>query len=98
MNHCKTCKHWAPEGSDFGDMRGAGECNNTPAMHLVTDYHPDPLDETNQYKALRPEHAAVLAMVEDGSAYYARLVTMPDFGCVQHETITTTTAPPDPQP
>jgi len=37
------------------------------------------------YKVLKAEHAAVLAVVDDGSAFRARLVTMPDFGCVQLE-------------
>jgi len=89
MDRCKTCKHWTPEDpSKFGALLGAGECQKAPQMWNVTDRVRSG-DEWNdgwsEHKVLKPEHAAVLAVVEDGSAYSARLVTMADFGCVQHE-------------
>ena len=83
MDRCKTCKHWTPEGDDNGALRGAGECLKAPQMWDVTESREDERDPWNDYKVLKLEHAAVLAIVEDGSAYKARLVTMPNFGCVQ---------------
>ena len=83
MERCKKCKHWAPEGDEYGSLRGAGECRKAPQMWDVTDRLEDESEPWDEYKVLKPEHATVLAIVEDGSAYKARLVTMPDFGCVQ---------------
>lgn len=85
MQRCKTCKHWAPENpADHGAVLGAGECTKAPQVWDVTDTI-NSEDGWTSTKKLKPEHAAVLAVVEDGSSYSARLVTMPDFGCVQHE-------------
>ena len=85
MNRCKTCKHWTPEKPEEPyTLRGAGECGKAPQMWDVTD-RVGQEDGWTYTKVLKPEHAAVLAIVEDGSAYRARLVTMPGFGCVQHE-------------
>lgn len=85
LARCKTCEHWvpAPKG-ERQTLRGAGECMKAPQIWDATDVHEED-DGFTEYRTLKPEHAAVLAVVEDGSAYRARLVTMPDFGCVQHE-------------
>lgn len=85
MERCKTCKHWTPEDpKQYGSLIGAGECGKAPQMWDVTEEHQEE-DSWNEVRRIKPEHAAVLAIVEDGSAYKARLVTMPDFGCVQHK-------------
>ena len=34
---------------------------------------------------LKPEYANDLAFARDGDQYVAELITLPDFGCVQHE-------------
>lgn len=75
MDRCKPCKHWLPEGDDCGALRGAGECRKAPQMWDVTKNCAEDCAKWNKYKVLKPEHAAVLAIVEDGSAYRARLVT-----------------------
>lgn len=86
MERCKTCKHWAPEDpKEYGSLLGGGACNKVPQVWDVTDEFGEEDDWNYGGRRLKPEHAAVLAVVEDGSAYRARLVTMPDFGCVQHE-------------
>ena len=86
MERCKTCKHWTPEGADdYGTLLGGGECGKAPQIWDVTEQVDQDGDNWNGTRMLKREHAAVLAVVEDGSAYKARLVTMPDFGCVQHE-------------
>lgn len=85
MDRCRTCKHWQPENpNESGSLLGGGECMNAPQIWDVTEEVEKPCGWSSNLK-LRREHAAVLAVVEDGSAYKARLVTMPDFGCVQHK-------------
>ena len=84
MNRCNNCKHWVPENpAEYLSMAGFGECQKAPQIWDVT-YRPDEELDFEGPLRLKPEHAAVLAVVEDGSAYKARLVTAPDFGCVQH--------------
>ena len=87
MKRCKTCKHWeAYKVEEWEAMRGAGICHAAPEIGSVTKRQKD--HETSAvYLALLPEHACVLSMVVDGSGYRAELVTMPDFGCVQHVTL-----------
>lgn len=85
MERCKTCKHWTPEDPDeYGSLLGAGECGKAPQVWDVAEVI-DADEDPNWCRVLKPEHAAVLAVVEDGSSYKARLITMPDFGCVQYE-------------
>lgn len=85
MERCKTCKHWTPEDpQEGGALLGGGECRKAPQVWDVADDVEGPEEWITNCR-LKPEHAAVLAVVQDGSAYRARLVTMPDFGCVQHD-------------
>lgn len=84
MKTCTTCRHWQPISDDEQTIRGAGECAAAPAIWEVTD-QVEPDDRPwETHRVLKPAHAAVLAVVEDGSCYRARLITMPGFGCVQH--------------
>ena len=85
MERCKTCKHWVLETHDGWGvaLEEAGECTKARQIWDVTEVK-EP-ENGADYRVLLPEHAAILAVVEDGSGYSARLVTMPDFGCVQHE-------------
>ena len=84
MNRCKTCKHWqAVKPGSYMQLEGAGGCSKAPQIWEVTEG-----DDFTGVRKLKKEHAAILAVVEDGSAYHAQLVTMPDFGCVQHESAT----------
>lgn len=84
---CKTCKHWAPEDPKrFGAFIGSGECGKVPQMWDVTEECRTEAG-SKPIQRLKKEHAAVLAIVDDSSQYEAWLVTMADFGCVQHETI-----------
>lgn len=80
---CRTCAHWdAYKPDDDGVLVGAGNCRAVRAIWDVTEYNDeDPLNR----RELLPEHAAVLAVVEDGSGYAAGLITMRDFGCVMHK-------------
>ena len=84
MERCKTCKHWEQlQPDEWGVLRGAGTCHAARAIWDVTENIEDPATGA-EYRALLPEHAGVLAVVADGSNYKAELVTMADFGCVQH--------------
>lgn len=81
---CKTCRHWSRFSDDeFGALDGAGKCEKTPQLWDVAEQYDSGHWEPRM--RLLPQHAGVLAAAEDGSGYSARLVTMPDFGCVQHE-------------
>jgi hypothetical protein len=89
MERCKTCKHWAPLPDETLTLRGAGHCTAALPIWEATE-EAGPEGQENWYNEdtrlrLKPACAGVLAVVEDGSQYMARLVTMPDFGCVQHE-------------
>ena len=86
MERCRTCKHWVQvDPTEYGVLIGSGNCTKVPQIWDVSD-----LDFSGAVFKLKPEHAAVLAVVEDADEFYARLVTMPDFGCVQHEPDTRT--------
>ena len=85
MERCKTCQHWEEyDANEWGGMRGAGTCHAARPVWTVKESTEDP-DTGELYRALLPEHAGVLSMVEDGSGYKAVLMTMPDFGCIQHK-------------
>ena len=85
MERCKTCKHWTPEDPEgYNALPGFGECGKAPQIWDVSDTAGEEQNWEGP-RHLKSEHAAVLAVVEDGSAYSARLVTAADFGCVQHE-------------
>jgi hypothetical protein len=85
MERCKTCKHWeAYRDDEVGALRGAGICHAAKELWQSSESEDDPRDEWMTYRRLKPEAAGVLSFVQDGSNYMARLVTMPNFGCVQH--------------
>lgn len=78
MKLCKTCKHW--EKSARGEISDIGKCKAVVMLWSATEW-----SDTGDGRVLKPEHAAKLAFVRDGSDYYAELQTLPDFGCVQHK-------------
>lgn len=81
MEQCKTCKHWeAPDNDKYGEVPGIGWCEAAPQYWTAAEW-----DEDGERRTLKPEHAGVLALVEDGSDYHAALRTFPDFGCVSHD-------------
>lgn len=85
MERCKTCKHWTTEDPEgYASLAGFGECGKAPQIWDVSD-RPGKDQRWEGPRVLKQEHAAVLAVVEDGSSYSARLVTAPGFGCVQYE-------------
>jgi hypothetical protein len=82
---CGSCKHWQPEDiKQNGAIEGAGECLKIPQIWDVTN-DIEINDGEGRVRRLKKNHAGILAMVEDGSGYKARFVTMPNFGCVKHQ-------------
>ena len=74
MDHCKTCKYWAPCSSDTrftyseDDEKAGGICQS----NKITEYH-------------EKEHGAdclVYSYQEDGYFW-----TGPDFGCLHHQQV-----------
>ena len=80
---CSTCKHWDPPHSVCGELPGSGTCKFTPQLWDATEWGDSQFGETVRIR--NPKYARRLAFVQDGSDYPARLVTMAEFGCVQHE-------------
>lgn len=80
MERCKTCKYWQKPDSDYGEVPGTGKCTAVVQFWNATEW-----DEDYDKRTLKSEYANRLAFVQDGSDYYAELKTLPDFGCVQHE-------------
>lgn len=82
MELCKTCKFWEKPESDYGEIPGVGTCKNVPPFWDVTEW-----TENYNTRQLKPQYAGKLAFAQDGSErhYMATLMTMPDFGCVQHK-------------
>lgn len=93
---CLTCKYWG-SGKDTNVARYANtiayRCYKIMMREYYSDGGYDPLkcpvetvyekDENGNVKY--SEHMHHLAYVEDGSSYYAALVTRPDFGCILWE-------------
>lgn len=99
MNTCGTCKFWGsddprhndeiPEGeyrtcnAVIHDKLGATDSNRDGVDTYVADYY-----DKHEFAEAKAEIAAVrkhLAVVKDGSGYYAALKTKDDFGCVLHQ-------------
>ena len=81
MKTCATCKHWnrsRPYQSGYG--LGIGTCDAVVQFWAATEWNED-----GDARVFMPEHKDKKAFVQDGSDYYAELLTMPDFGCIQHE-------------
>lgn len=81
MRTCSTCAWWSREKEN--PPLNLRKCNYME-MYSDASYWEK---ETDIRVSLRPEYKDKKAFVEDGSSYYAELMTMPDFGCVAHEEI-----------
>ena len=83
MERCRTCKHWVQvDPTEYGVLIGSGDCTKVPQIWDVSEE----IHKRGRWRlVLKPEHASVLAVVDDADEFHAKLFTMPDFGCVQHE-------------
>jgi hypothetical protein len=76
MKTCGSCKFWKPY--DAPGKIPVGRCGYVKMFWNNTEWD----DETYERVLTTPEHKAY---VQDGSDYMASLITLPEFGCNQHE-------------
>lgn len=77
---CRTCAHWEPPANEHvGEIPGVGTC------HRVPQYWDSGMWDEDGGRTLKEKSKSTLAFVADGSDYFARLLTFPDFGCVMHK-------------
>ena len=81
MSTCQTCKHWKrQEEFETGHHLGLGQCENIPMFWNATEW-----DEDGEGRKFSDCHKDTKAFVQDGSDYWACLLTKPDFGCVSYQ-------------
>lgn len=74
-NTCKNCIYWK-EGDRF---QGVGKCYKAKQLWNFTDW------DDNCEEILIDKEKSQKMFVNDGSSYYAELLTRDDFGCNQFE-------------
>lgn len=96
---CKTCKHWIrPENYTYGEILGVGKCTAIVQFWNATEWIEDDNPIYKQFikyseidcllvLVLKPKYETKLAFMQGSSDCHAELITKPDFGCVQHESI-----------
>ena len=77
---CKNCKHWAEKEEN---VKGIRQCTRVSLFWDSTTWSKD----DTPARVLREENKLDKAFVQDGSDYWAELVTREDFGCNQFEKI-----------
>jgi|NOAtaT_6_FD_contig_21_11822115_length_1303_multi_5_in_0_out_0_3 hypothetical protein len=80
MNRCKTCIFWDVE-SRLEPGQRIGNCRRVMQFWDATEWG----GEDGNTRVFTPEAENTLAFTEDGSSYYAGLLTRPSFGCIMHE-------------
>ena len=88
MNNCKDCAKWKSEpGDSYPKKIKIGKCNNAPMFWGSTEWTQCNCNggigcSCDIQMVVRPEIES-LAFVQDGSDYYAELLTLENFGCIQ---------------
>lgn len=87
ISHCKTCRHWRPDTKNRYVNVGVCESPKVMFVSRYEDTENGKLAATERESDGRTDH--VLdgddAGVEDGSGYFARLLTCSEFGCIHYE-------------
>lgn len=91
MGNCGKCKHW-DKGCDSESTSyywqqksmGLGVCTKVHQFWNATEWSNDE-DAEDDTRIPKEKHKCDLAFVQDGSDYWALLLTKPEFGCVQFE-------------
>ncbi len=79
---CKDCKHWVrADKYESGYYQGLGRCAAALMFWDCTEWK----KVGECARVLKSEYENNKAFVQDGSDYYAFLLTKPDFGCVQYK-------------
>jgi hypothetical protein len=75
--NCKDCKHWDAENRSHGMKAEIHKCKRMKMFWDCSDWSEDGNDRIFTDDSL--------AFVQDGSDYYAELLTKPEFGCAMWE-------------
>lgn len=79
---CKNCCHWDPtDDSKEHAMPGLRRCTRAKMFWDETEWNDD-CD-----RVLKPEARGSLMFVQDGSDYWATLLTLGDFFCAHFEAL-----------
>lgn len=86
--YCKDCKFWTLDtDKDYPKNIGVGKCKRVKLFWDCTEWHAMDDSMTEAIQVLTEKAKDDKAFVQDGSDYRAELITTPDFGCVQFESI-----------
>lgn len=77
---CKDCKYWAKDEQTMYGNTGVKRCTKVKMLWDCTKWG----EEDDDYERVLADEAGK-AFVQDGSDYYACLLTLGDFGCNQFE-------------
>lgn len=77
---CETCHYWGDKDEHYPNpITGLRTCHRIPHGAETTQWD----DDCNNI--LKPEFVGLRAFVNDASGYHAELVTLANFGCVEHK-------------
>lgn len=78
QSKCETCQWWEFDDDEYSNYAstGAGRCLKIPMFWNSTEWSKD-----GERRELKSDS---LAFAQDGSDYYAFLLTLPIFGCIMH--------------
>ncbi len=80
MSTCATCVHWLPTTSDhLCHIKSLGTCQYVRQYWDATEWTKD-----DDHRKVKDSCVNQLAFVQDGSDYYAELLTLATFGCAAH--------------
>ena len=84
MNTCNTCRYWIRDDNDDPDYKlGLGTCGAATMFWDATEWN-----EGGDGRRIKAKFLGRKFFVQDGSDYKAILLTLPTFGCIEHETQT----------
>ena len=89
---CETCKYWDFEDNDTNLIPNTKQCKKPILYWDATEWTTKEIDypgigkyKTNVDRHIKDEHKDLKMFVQDGSDYYACLITRHDFFCAHWE-------------
>lgn len=77
---CVSCKHWdRSKEYEAGHSQGLGLCANAKMLWESTEW-----EEKSDDRVFKESAEGSGAFVQDGSDYWAKLLTRPTFGCTDY--------------
>lgn len=77
MGRCKDCKWWSKDAENDPSLH---KC-----LHVMELWDASEWGDNGDGRVLTEKAEGHKAFVQDGSDYMAKLLTRPDFGCVEFE-------------